>query len=171
MERDNSSLNIENKIYFAAGIEGLRKSLRESGKKMVFTNGCFDIIHPGHIMLLIKAKELGNFLMVGLNSDASVRRLKGTGRPIMPVEARQLLLCSMVMVDGVFVFGEDTPREAIELLRPDIYIKGTGYSIEQMKEIDQVTDYGGEVVLTESLSDFSTTAIMERIRSTPADLL
>ena len=149
----------------------IRQQLSQDHRKMIFTNGCFDLIHPGHIRLLYQAKEMGDFLLVGLNSDASIKRLKGEGRPIMPLDARLLLLCSMEMVDGVLVFEEDAPLSAIKSIRPDCYVKGAGWRPEQIPEIGLVTSYGGQVVLFESLSSFSTTGIVHKIQSLPTDFL
>lgn len=159
------------KLYTLEEAAVLREQLKKDGKEMVFTNGCFDLIHPGHIRLLREAKAMGHFLLVGLNSDASVRRLKGENRPIMPQEARALLLCSMEMVDGVIVFHDDTPVPVIERLKPDCFVKGIGWQRDQIPEISLVTGYGGRVVLLESLSPLSTTEIIKKIRSLPADLL
>jgi rfaE bifunctional protein nucleotidyltransferase chain/domain len=159
------------KLYTLKEAAVLRKQLKKEGRELVFTNGCFDLVHPGHIQLLREAKAMGHFLLVGLNSDASVRRLKGESRPIMPQEARILLLCSMEMVDGVIVFEEDTPVPIIEILKPDCYVKGTGWQRDQMPEIGLVTGYGGRVALLESLSPLSTSQIIQKIRSLPADLL
>ena len=159
------------KIYALDNFMIVRARLTGEGKTLVFTNGCYDLIHPGHIRLLQKAKTMGDFLLVGLNGDASIKRLKGEGRPIMPLEARLLLLCSLAMVDGIIVFEEDTPMNIIDILKPDSYVKGIGYSVEELPEISRVTGYGGRVILMESLSHFSTTGIINKIRSTSTNLL
>jgi rfaE bifunctional protein nucleotidyltransferase chain/domain len=169
--RKNQAKSECSKLYTLQEAAALRERLKDNGLELVFTNGCFDLIHPGHIGLLRKAKALGDFLMIGLNSDASIRRLKGEARPVMPQEARALLLCSMEMVDGILIFDDNTPVPVIEVLKPDCYVKGTGWEKEQIPEISLVNSYGGRVVLLESLSAFSTTGIIKKIRSYPADLL
>ncbi len=130
---------------------------------LVFTNGCFDLLHRGHISLLARARSLGDSLVVGLNSDASVRRLKGPRRPIVPVEDRALLLASLRFVDAVTVFDEDTPLQLIEALRPDVFVKGADYRLEDLVEAEEVIARGGRVELLELEPDQSTSDLVRRL--------
>lgn len=149
-------------------LEARLQTLREQEKRIVFTNGCFDILHRGHISYLAQAKDLGDVLVVGLNSDESVRRLKGNGpggpRPINCLEDRAQVLSAMSCVDFVVPFSEDTPRRLIELVRPDIFVKGGDYTRETLPEAPLVEELGGSVRLLPYLEEFSTTSIIERIR-------
>ena len=132
-------------------------------RKVVFTNGCFDLVHQGHIDYLSKARDLGDVLVVGLNTDASVRRLKGPRRPINDEYSRALLLASMLFVDYVVLFGEDTPYELIKTLQPDILVKGSDYKPEDIVGYDIVMAKGGKVETLDFLPGFSTTAIEQKI--------
>lgn len=134
-------------------------------QKIVFTNGCFDLLHLGHLDYLSKAASLGNKLVVGVNSDASNHRLKGPGRPINDERSRSLLLAALFFVDAVCIFDEDTPYELIKLLRPDVLVKGADYTIEQIVGADLVLANGGEVKTIEFLEGYSTTAIETKIRN------
>ncbi len=133
------------------------------GKKIVFTNGCFDILHLGHIDYLSKAKELGNLLIVGLNTDESVRRIKGNNRPIQDEISRAMVLASLSFVDFVVFFGEDTPYNLIKTTQPDILVKGADYKPEDIVGFDIVKNKGGDVVTIEFLEGYSTTGIENRI--------
>lgn len=133
-------------------------------KSIVFTNGCFDILHRGHIELLRRAKELGDILVVGLNSDASVRRLKGRGRPLVGERDRAFVLAALEAVDRVVVFDEDTPLEAIRALEPDILVKGAEYEREEIAGASVVEERGGRVVRVPMRKGFSTTSLLEKIR-------
>lgn len=135
------------------------------GRKLVFTNGVFDILHAGHVTYLTAARSLGDLLIVGLNSDASVRRLgKGDDRPINGQEDRSIVLEALRAVDGVVVFEEDTPNRLIEQLKPDVHVKGGDYDPEKMPETTLVRSYGGEVVILPFLPGRSTTAMLAAIR-------
>ncbi len=136
---------------------------RQAGFKVGFTNGCFDLLHPGHISLLHQARAACDRLVVGLNSDASVARLKGPSRPVQAETARAVVLASLEDVDRVVVFGEDTPLELIEALRPDVLVKGADYSVEEVVGAKEVQAYGGEVVLAELKPGHSTTATLNRL--------
>ena len=129
-----------------------------------FTNGCFDLIHPGHVSLLRQARAKCDRLVVGLNSDASVKRLKGAGRPVQDETARAIVLASLAMVDLVVIFGEDTPERLIRQLRPDVLIKGADYKREEIVGADFVASYGGEVVLADLVPDHSTSDLVARAR-------
>ena len=131
---------------------------------MVFTNGCFDILHRGHITYLNRAKALGDVLVIGLNSDASVKRLKGPERPINAEGDRAGVLAALSCVDLVVTFEEDTPMNLIEALRPDVYAKGGDYTLETLPEAPLVKRLGGEVKLLDFLEDRSTSGIIHRIR-------
>ncbi|MBI3300849.1 MAG: D-glycero-beta-D-manno-heptose 1-phosphate adenylyltransferase [Deltaproteobacteria bacterium] len=137
--------------------------LRGQGRRVVFTNGCFDLLHPGHIHTLTQARALGDVLVVGINSDASVKRLKGAQRPILNQAERAALLSALEAVDYVTVFDEDTPLELIRLLRPRILVKGGDWSLEEVVGKEAVEDNGGRVVVIPYQPGFSTTDIIERI--------
>ena len=137
---------------------------KESGEKIVFTNGCFDIIHAGHIHLLTEAKNLGDRLLIGLNSDQSVQNLKGPDRPLNPEYARASVLESLSMVDGVTIFQEDTPHELVKEIIPHVLVKGGDYSIENVVGADTVRASGGKVVLIPILKGYSTSDLITRIR-------
>jgi D-beta-D-heptose 7-phosphate kinase/D-beta-D-heptose 1-phosphate adenosyltransferase len=136
----------------------------EQGRRIVFTNGCFDILHRGHITYLNRAKALGDLLVVGINSDESVRRLKGSGRPINGLEDRVQVLAALSCIDHIVPFDGDTPEELIRAIRPDVFVKGGDYTIEQLPEAGLVEQLGGTVQLLPFVEDRSTTGIIERIR-------
>ena len=141
----------------------IRKRAREAGSRVVFTNGCFDILHRGHVSLLRQAASLGDCLIVGLNSDESVTRLKGEGRPVASQEDRAEILASLRWVDGVVVFEEDTPLELITSLRPDILVKGGDYTVENVVGREVVEREGGEVVILPFLPGYSTSGLLAEI--------
>lgn len=134
------------------------------GKTIAFTNGCFDILHSGHISSLSDAAREADFLVVGLNTDASTKRLKGPGRPVNNEQSRALLLASLVIVDAVVLFDEDTPLELIKHIEPDVLVKGGDYSVENIVGAREVIDRGGRVVINPIVEGFSTTGIIEKIR-------
>jgi len=138
---------------------------RAHGERVVFTNGCFDIIHAGHVGYLAEARKLGDRLIVAINDDDSVRRLKGSGRPINPVERRMQVLAGLAAVDWVTSFADDTPEALLRLIRPDILVKGGDYSVAQVVGGDFVSSYGGEVKVLNFLDNCSTSAIVEKVRS------
>lgn len=137
--------------------------LRSQGKCIVFTNGCFDLLHAGHIYVLTQAKALGDVLVVGINSDASVKRLKGPKRPILPEYERALVLAALAAVDYVTIFDEDTPRDLIIALQPNILVKGGDWSVDAVVGKAEVESWGGKVVLIPYQEGWSTTNIVERI--------
>lgn len=137
---------------------------RAQGEKIVFTNGCFDIIHAGHVGYLEQARKLGDRLVVAINSDASVTRLKGPGRPINPVERRMAVLAGLEAVDWVTYFEDDTPERLLELFKPDVLVKGGDYSVDQVVGWEIVQGYGGKVAVLDFLDNCSTTAIVNKIR-------
>ena len=132
--------------------------------KLVFTNGVFDILHPGHIFSLSQAAKEADYLIVGVNSDNSVKRLKGNGRPITGQDSRALVLASLLMVDAVTVFEEDTPLELINAIKPDILVKGGDYTIEQIVGAKEVISYGGRVVINPIIEGYSTSSLIEKMR-------
>jgi rfaE bifunctional protein nucleotidyltransferase chain/domain len=138
--------------------------LRAKGKTLVTTNGCFDIVHSGHIMYLTEAAELGDLLVVGVNADATVSRLKGKGRPIRDGNDRVRVIAALSMVDGAFVFGEDDPRAFLEILRPDVHVKGGDYS-EDIIERETVERHGGRIMIVSFAKGFSTTSLVRKIRT------
>jgi rfaE bifunctional protein nucleotidyltransferase chain/domain len=140
------------------------RELRSLGRKIVFTNGCFDLLHPGHVLYLAEARALGDCLVVGLNSDRSVQGLKGTGRPYLTERSRALLLLSLRSVDLVSIFGEPTPLELISLVRPDILVKGGDYAPEEVVGLEVVESYGGAVRIVPFQPGFSSTGLVRRIR-------
>jgi D-beta-D-heptose 7-phosphate kinase / D-beta-D-heptose 1-phosphate adenosyltransferase len=141
-----------------------RQWWRAQQRRVVFTNGCFDILHVGHLALLHHAASLGDVLLVAINSDASVRRLKGPGRPLVPEEGRARMLAALECVDAVVTFDEDTPLEALEKLRPDVLVKGADYGLDQVVGRDLVESYGGRVELAPIVPDHSTSALVSKIR-------
>lgn len=133
------------------------------GKKIAFTNGCFDIIHRGHVFSLSQAAAEADYLIVGLNSDASTKRLKGHSRPVNDEQSRALILAAMLMVDGVVIFDEDTPLELIKSLNPDVLIKGGDYTVDQIAGAKEVLEKGGRVVINPIIEGFSTTGTIDKI--------
>jgi rfaE bifunctional protein nucleotidyltransferase chain/domain len=143
---------------------------KRNGRRVVFTNGCFDLLHPGHIGSLEQARALGDVLIVGLNSDASVRQLKGAGRPILPERERAEILASLECVDAVVIFDALTPREVIARLLPDVLVKGGDWASDQIVGREEVEAAGGRVVSIPVVAGYSTTEILRKIRegaSTP----
>lgn len=133
-------------------------------KKIVFTNGCFDILHLGHIDYLSKAKDLGDILLIGLNTDNSVKRLKGENRPIKKEQERATFLASLLFVNGIILFDEDTPYNLIKRVEPDILVKGSDYKIEEIVGADIIQKKGGEIITIDFLDGYSTTSILDKIR-------
>ncbi len=138
---------------------------KNEGKKIVFTNGCFDIVHLGHIDYLEKARNLGDKLVLGLNTDASVKRLKGANRPIINEYARARMMAALAFVDAVILFDESTPKELIETICPDILVKGDDYSIENIVGADFVIKNGGEVKTISLVDGYSTSNIIKLIKN------
>lgn len=136
------------------------------GKKIVFTNGVFDILHRGHIYSLSEAAKEGDYLIIGLNADVSVKRLKGESRPMNNEQSRALVLASLVMVDAVITFEEDTPLELIKSIMPDVLVKGGDYTVDQIAGAKEVIANGGRLVINPILEGFSTTAIIAQSKKT-----
>ena len=156
---------IEHKIMDVAKANSMIAAWKVLGKTVAFTNGCFDILHEGHIFSLSAAAKEADYLIVGLNSDASVKRLKGEFRPVNTQHSRALLLASLIMVDAVVIFEEDTPLELISALKPDVLVKGGDYTIEQIVGSKEVMANGGRVVINPIVEGFSTTGLIQQIKS------
>jgi D-glycero-beta-D-manno-heptose 1-phosphate adenylyltransferase len=158
-------------IVTPADLSALGAALRAAGKVVAWTNGCFDLFHAGHARSLRAARALGDVLVVGVNSDTSVRRLKGPGRPVLPTRERAELVASLACVDCAVVFDEDTPEECIRLLRPDVHCKGADYAPPHGKPVPEaalVESYGGRVAYLPLVEGISTTELIRRIRELPA---
>ena len=155
---------IQQKIFTLTELQILIFQWKYFGKTFAFTNGCFDILHQGHIFSLTKAASEADYLIVGLNSDKSVERLKGPGRPVNPQESRAIVLASLVMVDAVIIFEEDTPLNLVKTLLPDVMVKGGDYRVNEIAGAGEVIAAGGRVVINPILEGFSTTSIIERAK-------
>jgi rfaE bifunctional protein nucleotidyltransferase chain/domain len=152
-------------ILTPATLAAQRAEWRTAGQAVVFTNGCFDLLHAGHVRLLEAARAEGDLLVVGLNSDASVRKLKGEGRPVLPAPERAETLLALEAVDAVIVYDEDTPLRVIEALRPDVLVKGADWALEAIVGRAEVEEAGGRVVRVELVPGRSTTRLVERIQT------
>jgi rfaE bifunctional protein nucleotidyltransferase chain/domain len=141
----------------------LREQAASQGKRVVFTNGCFDLLHVGHVRYLQEAKEQGDVLFVGLNDDESTRRVKGPGRPYVNQEDRAELLAALRYVDYVVLFSEETAERLVDVLKPEVYVKGGNYRRQDLPEAGVVASYGGEVYLTALVADRSTTDLVSTI--------
>ncbi len=162
----------ENKILDCEQLQAVLESAKAKGRKVVFTNGCFDILHPGHVAYLEDAAAHGDLLVVGINTDVSVKKLKGSRRPINPEQDRALLLAGLGSVDYVTFFAEDTPLELIDALRPDVLVKGGDWPVERIVGHEAVLGGGGEVYSLPFREGYSTTRIIEKIKALsglPAD--
>jgi len=133
-------------------------------KTIVFSNGCFDILHPGHITSLVEAAQQGDILIIGVNADASVKKIKGINRPVNNEDSRSLLLASLAIVDAVIIFSEDTPLELIKILQPDVLVKGGDYTIDQIAGAKEVIAGGGRVIINPLVNGFSTTSIIQKLK-------
>ncbi len=156
---------IDKKIHTLSSLLAQVAAWRTTGKTIAFTNGCFDILHEGHIFSLSQAAREADFLIVGLNSDGSTRRLKGPERPINSEQSRCLVMANLVVVDAVVLFEEDTPLELIKTLLPDVLVKGGDYTIDQIVGSSEVIANGGKVVINPIVEGFSTTGIIKQIKT------
>jgi D-beta-D-heptose 7-phosphate kinase/D-beta-D-heptose 1-phosphate adenosyltransferase len=154
---------IQQKIFDLPALQHQLRRWRLLSKTVAFTNGCFDILHEGHIASLSDAAREADFLIVGLNSDASTCRLKGPQRPVNPQQARATVLASLLMVDAVVIFEEDTPLELIKIVQPDVLVKGGDYTLDQIVGAKEVMAAGGRVVINPIVPGFSTTGLIEKI--------
>jgi rfaE bifunctional protein nucleotidyltransferase chain/domain len=158
-------------LELSAGVLSLHEAIlqfgpgKRNGRRVVFTNGCFDLLHPGHIETLERARSFGDVLIVGVNSDRSVREMKGAGRPIMPEGERAEILGAMECVDAVVIFDEPTPRAIIAALLPDVLVKGGDWANDKIVGREEVEAAGGKVISIPMVAGYSTTAILEKIRN------
>jgi D-glycero-beta-D-manno-heptose 1-phosphate adenylyltransferase len=159
------SNTIFNKIYTLPDLQKKVAQWRVLGKTISFTNGCFDILHEGHIASLIEAARHADYLIVGLNSDASVKRLKGESRPINSENSRAILLASLSMVDAVVIFSEDTPLELIVSIKPDVLVKGGDYKVEDIAGAKEVIEAGGQVIINPVVEGYSTTSLIQKLQN------
>ncbi|MBT5615175.1 MAG: D-glycero-beta-D-manno-heptose 1-phosphate adenylyltransferase [Flavobacteriales bacterium] len=160
-----SQLNkINSKIFSLDDLKNQVNAWKQAGEEVVFTNGCFDIIHRGHIEVLAQTADLGDRLIIGLNSDTSIQKLKGKNRPIIEEQSRAILLASLEFVDAVVIFSEDTPLKLISALLPDVLAKGGDYEIETIVGHEIVQQNGGKVKLVPFVDGFSSTTIIEKIK-------
>lgn len=156
---------IKSKILTKEELGRFLSLCRFQKKKVVFTNGCFDILHLGHIDYLSKAKDLGDKLVIGLNTDASIRRIKGESRPVTDETSRSVALAALQFVDAVVFFDEDTPKELIDFVKPDILIKGSDYKEEDIVGYDTVKSSGGEIKTIDLVEGYSTSNIIDKIKN------
>lgn len=157
---------LQHKIVSRADLQSRVQHWKSEGKKIVFTNGCFDLLHAGHIAYLSEAAALGDRLIIGLNSDQSVQRLKGPSRPVNTEATRAALLAAMFFIDAVVLFEEDTPLQLIQQLLPDVLVKGGDYLPENIAGAPEVIANGGQVEVLQFLPGFSSTAIIDKIKNT-----
>lgn len=162
----NIKQNLAKKIFTKEELVAQAKIWKAEGKRMVFTNGCFDIVHPGHIAYLGDAADLGDVLIIGLNTDQSVGKLKGENRPINNEFSRTQLIASMFFVDAVVLFNEDTPLELINAVKPDVLVKGGDYNLNNIVGAKETLASGGEVKVLSFLPGYSSTSIIEKIKRT-----
>jgi rfaE bifunctional protein nucleotidyltransferase chain/domain len=160
----NPKPSTQNKILNRDALAQLAKQWHAEGKKIVFTNGCFDILHRGHLEVLTTSSGFGDVLVVGLNTDASVKRLKGPERPVNDQDFRSWMMASLEMVDAVTLFDEPTPLALIEALQPDVIVKGGDYTPDQVVGATEVLARGGEVKIVPIVKGYSTTLLIEAIR-------
>jgi rfaE bifunctional protein nucleotidyltransferase chain/domain len=156
---------IQNKIIDKDALSKLVANYQLKNQKIVFTNGCFDLLHQGHVTYLAQAASLGNRLIVGINSDNSVQKLKGIHRPIQDEKSRTLIMASLHVISAVIVFDEDTPLELIKIIKPDFLVKGGDWEPAKIVGSDIVQSYGGQVISIPFIDGYSTTAIETKIKS------
>ena len=155
---------IAEKIFTREALVHKIAQIRLTGATVSFTNGCFDILHKGHIASLSQAAAAARFLVVGVNSDASTKKLKGEGRPVNDENSRALLLAALVIVDAVVIFDEDTPLELIKAIKPDVLVKGGDYKLEEIVGAKEVMEAGGKVIINPVVEGFSTTGLLAKIQ-------
>jgi rfaE bifunctional protein nucleotidyltransferase chain/domain len=161
----NTYKRLEDKILTRNELEDILSQIREKKLTIVFTNGCFDILHKGHVRYLADASELADIFIVGLNTDSSVERIKGPNRPLQDQESRAFILSALVFVDYIVLFGEDTPIELLRLIKPNVLVKGGDYQVESIVGYDLVNSYGGKVLSLPLVKGYSTTSIIKKISS------
>ncbi|MCG8699756.1 MAG: D-glycero-beta-D-manno-heptose 1-phosphate adenylyltransferase [Bacteroidales bacterium] len=155
--------NITSKILSNQSIDELLNDWRKNNQKIVFTNGCFDILHRGHVEYLAKAANLGDKLFIGLNTDSSIKKIKGPGRPIQDESSRAIIMASLEVVSAVMLFSEETPYELIKKVQPDVLVKGADYKPEDIVGFDIVSAKGGSVETIEFVEGHSTTSIISKL--------
>jgi rfaE bifunctional protein nucleotidyltransferase chain/domain len=156
---------VSGKLKNLEDLKVIAADARSQGKKLVFTNGCFDLLHRGHVHVLREAKACGDLLITGINSDSSVKQIKGPGRPVLPESDRSELVAALEMIDYVVLFDEPDPYEVIAAIRPDVLVKGGDWSGAKIIGADLVEEAGGRVVVIPYIKGFSTTEIIERIKN------
>ncbi len=156
---------LQHKILGGAALNAKLSEWRSENKKIVFTNGCFDLLHAGHIAYLSEAASLGDILIVGLNSDSSVTQLKGPNRPVNNENSRATMLASMFFIDAVVLFSDDIPLELIKFISPDVLVKGGDYEVHQIAGSTEVLAAGGEVKILSFLPGYSSSALIEKIKA------
>ena len=161
----NQVKRLQSKILSVTALESQLEKWRSENEKIVFTNGCFDLLHLGHVDYLAKARDLGDRLVVGLNSDASIKHIKGSSRPINDEQSRLALLAGMSYVDAVVLFDEDTPINLISTVMPDVLVKGGDYTIEEIVGHEIVLNNAGEVCTIDFVEGYSSSAIIEKIKA------
>ncbi len=159
------SLPYQKDVLNRAELLDRARTWRQANERIVFTNGCFDLLHVGHLKTLWQAKAEGDHLVVGVNSDASVQRLKGPTRPLNNEQDRAILLAALKCVDAVIIFEEDTPVPLLTALQPDVHVKGGDYRLEDLPEAATIHGYGGKIVLVEVVPERSTTSLIEKSRN------
>jgi len=155
---------IQHKVFDRQSLARECNVWRATGKRIVFTNGCFDILHHGHLDLMARAADMGNILVVGINTDRSIGRIKNPGRPVTNELDRAFQVASLLCTDGVCLFDEDTPEELIKMVRPDVLVKGGDYTVDQIVGADFVKSIGGAVAVIPFVAGYSTTSIIDRIK-------
>ncbi len=158
-------MNSKEKILDLEEFIRIREQLKAEKKKLVFSNGCFDILHKGHVDYLEKARDLGDYLVLGLNTDASVKRLKGDQRPLQDQDSRARVMASLEFIDAVILFDEDTPGDLISAILPDILVKGNDYTLDNIVGADVVMENGGKVETIPLVEGYSTTSIIEKLKN------
>jgi rfaE bifunctional protein nucleotidyltransferase chain/domain len=156
--------SILQKIFTLPDLQRKLAQVRILGKTVSFTNGCFDILHEGHIASLSQAANEADFFVVGVNSDSSTKKLKGNDRPVNKEHSRALILASLAIVDAVVIFSEDTPLQLIKTIKPDVLVKGGDYTLDQIVGAKEVMENGGKVIINPIIEGFSTTGLIEKIR-------
>ena len=161
----NQISRLQSKILSFSTLENQLKKWRKANEKIVFTNGCFDLLHLGHVNYLAKARDLGNRLVIGLNTDASIRRLKGSTRPVKDEQSRLALLAGMAFVDAVVLFDEETPINLISMIRPNVLVKGGDYKIKDIVGHEIVLNSGGKVCTIDFVDGYSSSALIEKVKT------
>jgi len=161
----NNLMNIKSKMYSLSDLKRQSDKWKESGEKIIFTNGCFDLVHRGHVEVLANTADLGDRLIIGINSDSSIKDLKGENRPIIDETSRAILLASFQFVDAVILFSEETPFNLISEIIPDILAKGGDYKINEIAGHEVVQKNGGEVIIIPLTEGFSSTGIIDKIKN------